>query len=135
MELFKDGHFPASALFAYEDKLHLSTNAQELVELLADKSSNPDYDYVLKLFQQNREIILGACNGKLMFEWLVKVINKYNASGQGKAAMQEYNSSIGKSYILCIITGLMCQVHEKISQVGKLHFYNCCLFDFIKLLF
>ena len=135
LELFKDGHSPASALFAYEDKLHLSTNAQELVELLADKSSNPDYDYVLKLFQQNRETVLGARNGKLMFERLAEVVNEYNALGQEKAAMQEYDSNIGKSYILCIVTGLMCRVHKKISQAGKLHFYNCCLFDFIKLLF
>src|SRR5207245_6638450 len=56
LELFKNGHSPASALYAYEDELHLSTtNEQELVEFLADRSSNPDYDYVLKLFQQNRE--------------------------------------------------------------------------------
>ena len=81
MELFKDGHSPASVLFAYEDELYLSANTQKLVELLADRSSNPDYDYVLKLFQQNRETVLDARNGKLMFERLVEIINKYNASG------------------------------------------------------
>ncbi len=135
LELFKDGHSPASALFAYEDKLHLSANAQELMELLANRSSNSDYNYVLKLFQQNCETVLGAHNGKLMFEWLAEVVNEYNALGQEKAAMQEYDSNIGKSYILCIVTGLMCRVHKKIPQAGKLHFYNCCLFDFIKLLF
>ncbi len=81
LELFKDGHSPASVLFAYEDELYLSANTQKLVELLADRSSNPDYDYVLKLFQQNRETVLDARNGKLMFERLVEIINKYNASG------------------------------------------------------
>src|SRR6266542_1762890 len=59
LKLFKDGHSPASALFAYEDELHLSaTNEQELVKLLADRSINPDYDYVAKLFQKNRETVL-----------------------------------------------------------------------------
>ena len=122
LELFKNGHSPASALHAYEDELHLNaTNEQELVELLADRSSNPDYDFVLKLFQQNREAVLGARNGKLMFERLVEVVNEYNASGQGKAAIQEYDSSTGNSYILCIVTGLMCRVHEKIPQASKLY--------------
>ncbi len=121
LELFKNGHSPASALFAYEDELHLNTiNEQELVELLADRSSNPDYDYVLKLFQQNRENVLGARNGKSMFEQLSEVISEYNASGQGKAVMQEYDLNTGKSYILCVVTSLMCRVHEKIPQAGKL---------------
>ena len=79
-----------------------------MVKLLADRSNNLDYDYVLKLFQQNRETILGVRNGKLMFARLAKVINEYNISGQGKAAMQKYDSSIGKSYILYIVTSLMC---------------------------
>lgn len=129
LELFRNGHSPASALFAYEDELHLSAiNEQELVELLADRSSNPDYDYVLKLFQQNRETVLGARNGKLMFERLAEIVNEYNASGQGRAAMQEYDSNTGNSYILCVVTGLMCRVHEKIPQAGKFVFYNCfCL--------
>ena len=126
LELFNNGHSPASALYAYEDEFHISTtNEQELVELLADRSSNPDYDYVLKLFQQNRETVLGARNGKSMFERLREVVNEYNALGQGKAAMQEYDSSTGKSYILCVVTGLMCRVHEKIPQAGKLYLYYC----------
>ena len=90
------------------------------MKLLADRSSNPNYDYVLKFFQQNHETVLGTRNGKLMFRRLAEVVNEYNASGQGKAVMQEYGSNIGKSYILCIVTSLMCQVHEKVPQAGKL---------------
>jgi len=123
LELFKDGHSPASALFSYEDELHLSaTNEQELVELLADRSSNPDYDYVLKLFQQNRETVLGAHNGQLMFKRLAEIVNEYNASGQGRAVMQEYDSSTRKSFILCVVTSLMYRVHKKIPQAGKWSF-------------
>ena len=51
VELFKDGHSPASALFAYEDELYLNTtNDQELLEILSDRAFNPDYDTVLHLF-------------------------------------------------------------------------------------
>jgi len=134
LELFKDGHSPASALHAYEDDLHINaTNEQELVELLADRSSNPDYDYVLKLFQQNHENVLSARNGKLMFERLAEIVNEYNALGRGKAAMQEYDSNTGKSYILCVVTGLMCRVHEKVPQVGKIYLLPLLFFDFVKL--
>ncbi len=88
LKLFNNRHSPALALYTYEDELHISiTNEQELVELLADQSNNLDYDYVLKLFQQNRETILDARNGKLMFARLAEVINEYNTSGRGKMAM------------------------------------------------
>ena len=60
-------------------------------------------------------------NQCLEFGRLAEVVNEYNASGQGKAVMQEYDSNTGKSYILCIVTGLMCRIHEKISQAGKLY--------------
>ena len=70
--------------------------------------------------------VLGARNGKFMFERLAGIVNEYNASGQGRAAMQEYDSNTGKSYILCVVTSLMCRVHEKISQVGK--FVVCLTF-------
>ena len=53
LELFKDGHSPSSAMHVYEDELHLSTtDDQELLELLADRARNPDYDYIAKLFQK-----------------------------------------------------------------------------------
>lgn len=43
VELFKDGHSPSSALFAYEDELYLSVmNDQELLEILSDRANNPD---------------------------------------------------------------------------------------------
>ena len=102
------------------------------MELLADRSSNPDYDYVLKLFQQNCETVLGARNGILMFEQLAEVVNEYNASGREKVTLQEYDSNTGKSYILCVVTSLMCWMHEKVPQAGKLLF--TILFDLIKLI-
>ncbi|RGB36139.1 hypothetical protein C1646_758432 [Rhizophagus diaphanus] len=46
----QNGHSPASAKYSYEDGLYISAkNDQELVELLADQSKNPDYDYVVRL--------------------------------------------------------------------------------------
>jgi hypothetical protein len=59
-----------------------------------------------------------------MFERLAEIINEYNASGQGRVTMQKYDSNTEKSYILCVVTGLMCQVHKKIPQAGKFVFYN-----------
>lgn len=121
LELFKDGHSPASAMYVYEDELHLgATNDQELLELLADRAKNPDYDFIAKLFQKYRETELGGHNGSSMFQRLAEVVNNFNNSGQGKAALQEYNADTGKSFILCIVTEFMCRVHEKVRQAGEL---------------
>ncbi|GES99148.1 hypothetical protein GLOIN_2v1883854 [Rhizophagus clarus] len=82
LELFKDGHSSSSALYVYQDKLHLeASDEQELIKLLADRSVNPDYDYVT---------------------W----------------------ESQWKSFILCIVTGLM----KKEFNIAKNNtFFTCIL--------
>lgn len=48
LELFGDGHSPASAIYSYEDRLHTNAESdQELLEMLADRAINPDYGYVV----------------------------------------------------------------------------------------
>lgn len=84
------------------------------MEILADRAINPDYGYVANLFRQYREETLGSCNGESMFKRLEVVVEEYNNSGRGKAVLQEYDARVGKSFILCIVTGLMRHVHEKI---------------------
>ncbi|RGB31967.1 hypothetical protein C1646_763435 [Rhizophagus diaphanus] len=75
LELFKDGHSPASAMYDYEDALYLSaTDEQELLVLLADQMTNPDYDYIAKLFHKYCEMALGDRNSTSMFKRLEKVI-------------------------------------------------------------
>ena len=50
-KLFNDGHSPSSALYVYQDDLHLrAKDEQELIKLLADQSINPDYSYTANLF-------------------------------------------------------------------------------------
>jgi hypothetical protein len=121
LELFKDSHSPASAIYTYEDQLYLNTaDEQELLVQLADRAINPDYDYVFNQFRQYREMALGDRNGGSMFKRLVEVVNEYNNSGKGKAALQEYDSHTGKALILCVVTGLMSRVHEKILQSGEI---------------
>jgi len=90
-----------------------------LIELLTDWASNSDYDYVIKLFHQYCENVLGSCNEKLMFEKLANIINDYNALNWERAIMQEYNIWIERSYILYIVTSLICQVYKKVLQAGK----------------
>jgi len=121
LNLFKDGHSSASALYVYQDELYLRANdEQELIELLADRSINPDYDYTAKLFQEYRKATLGSRNGESMFERLAEVVKNYNDSDQGKAILQAYDARIGKAFILCIVTNLMSRVHEKVPQAGEL---------------
>jgi len=91
-----------------------------LLEILADRTINLDYDYAAKLFQQYRNISLGNCNGKLMFDRLAVVIEDYNKSGQGRAVLQQYDANTGKAFILCVVTNLMAHVHEKILQAGEI---------------
>ncbi len=121
LSLFKDGHSPSSALYVYQDNLHLKANdEQELIEFLADRSVNPDYNYTANLFREYRKAVLGNRNGGLMFERLAEVVKDYNDSGQGKAVFQAYNALEGKAFILCIVTSLMSRIHEKVPQAGEL---------------
>ncbi|RGB23479.1 hypothetical protein C1646_774431 [Rhizophagus diaphanus] len=69
------------------------------IELLADRSVNPDYNYTAKLFQKYREGALGNHNGKPMFERLAEIVQDYNNFGQSKAILQEYDAYAGKDYI------------------------------------
>ncbi|CAB4431923.1 unnamed protein product [Rhizophagus irregularis] len=55
---------------------------------------------------------------------LSEVVNSFNNSGRGKAALQEFNADTGKSFILCIVTELMCCVHEKVRQAGELYYMD-----------
>ncbi|CAG8853288.1 43926_t:CDS:2, partial [Gigaspora margarita] len=75
IELFENKYLLASALYTYEDSLHLlSNNEQELMQLLADRH----------------------------------------------ALLQEYDLHSKRAFILCMITNLMIQVHEKILQSGEI---------------
>lgn len=121
LELFANGHSPATALRTYEDSLYLQAdNEEELTKLLANRGQNPDYGYILHLFEQYRNNHLGGRNGMLMFQRLKDEVNNYNNSGQGRAIFQEYDSQLGKAYILCIVTNLMSRIHEKIHQASEL---------------
>ncbi|GBC01562.1 hypothetical protein RclHR1_04230007 [Rhizophagus clarus] len=125
INLFRDGHSPSSALYAYEDSIHLNaSDEQELLEILADRAKNPNYDYVAKLFQKYRESALGSHNGKPMFEHLKEIVEEYNGSGQGRAILQEYNANSGNAFILYIVTNLMARVNEKVHQAGKICYMN-----------
>lgn len=125
LELFINGYSPATTLHIYEDNLYLSaSDDQKLMELLADRAQNPDYAYVLNLFNQYRDEHLGGQNGMSMFQRLNEVVDNYNKLGQGCALFQEYNSQLGNAFILCIVTNLMNRVHEKINQAGELCFID-----------
>ncbi|RGB27121.1 hypothetical protein C1646_769539 [Rhizophagus diaphanus] len=53
LQLFKDGYLSTSVMYVHEDELYLSsTDEQDLLVLLADRTNNPDYDYIAKLFQK-----------------------------------------------------------------------------------
>ncbi|CAG8809921.1 28528_t:CDS:2, partial [Racocetra persica] len=106
IKLFNDGHLPYSALHTHEDVLHLNVSNEQ--EILADRSKNPDYNYVYNLFRQYREEIFGVPNGESMF--------KHLKDGCGKAALQKYDAHVGTSFILCIVMDLIRRIHERIPK-------------------
>ncbi|CAB5356251.1 unnamed protein product [Rhizophagus irregularis] len=73
----------------------------------------------LQLFKDEYSPVL-AINGSLIFRRLINVVNEYNSSDHGKAILQEYDSRTGKTLILCVVTGLMSRIHEKIPQSGEI---------------
>jgi hypothetical protein len=125
IELFKIGHSPASAIHTYEDSLHLAAvNEKELVTLLADRATNPNYDFVNNLFKKYRAAHLGERNGSNMFEKLQKEVQLYNESGLESAILHQYNRELGQPFVLAIVTNIMKRVHERVRQAGEI-----CYFD------
>src|SRR5688572_27943679 len=59
-----------------------------------------------------------------MFERLAEVVKDYNNSGRGTAVLQKYDANTRKAFILCIITNLICRVHQKIRQAGELYYMD-----------
>ncbi|CAG8727706.1 16494_t:CDS:2, partial [Gigaspora margarita] len=47
-------------------------------------------------------------------------ISSYNNSGKGYALLQKYDLHSKRAFILCVVTNLMIQVHEKIFQSGEI---------------
>lgn len=88
--MLRDGHSPASAIYTYEDGLHIIAESDQelLAETLVDRAIDPDYGYVVRLFYKYHNNVLGSRNGKKMFERLTEVIDNYNSSGNGRAIMQ-----------------------------------------------
>jgi hypothetical protein len=48
-----------------------------------------------------------------MFKRLLEVVENYNLFN-GKVVLQEFDADVEKSFILCIVTGQMCHIHEKV---------------------
>ncbi|CAG8769082.1 26334_t:CDS:2, partial [Dentiscutata erythropus] len=64
----KGNYLPASALYTHQNELYLSALSNEsLVETFANHVINPDYTYVVYLFEQYRNSQLGEQNGVSMF--------------------------------------------------------------------
>ncbi|PKK56361.1 hypothetical protein RhiirC2_800185 [Rhizophagus irregularis] len=76
----------------------IAADEQELLLLLADRASNPDYDYIFNLFRQYHQDSLGDRNGSAIFRRLAEVVNDYNNSGKGRAILQEYDSHASASF-------------------------------------
>lgn len=76
------------------------------------------------LFQRYHDTVFKGHNGRPMFERLGSMVKLYNNSGREKAVLQEYDALTGKAFILCIVTGLMCQVHERILQASELYYMD-----------
>ncbi len=125
LNLFKDGYSASFTLHTYENILYLNvTNKQELLKILVDWVSNPRYDYIVTLFQKYKENVLGDHNKESMFKCLEAIVKNYNNSGHKKAILQEYDTRIRKSFILCIITNLMCCMHKKVFQAEELYYID-----------
>ncbi|CAG8768835.1 7566_t:CDS:2 [Gigaspora margarita] len=81
-------------MYIYKNELYFNTNnEQELLVLLLDWTTNPNYHYIAKLFQQYYEIALGDCNSSLMFKCLANAIDNYNKLDKEKATLQKYNTN------------------------------------------
>ncbi|CAG8626817.1 28598_t:CDS:2, partial [Racocetra persica] len=84
------------------------------------KQFNDSHSPALALHSHENDLHLSAINNqellKLLADKAKVVVNEYNSSGEGKAALQKYNTYVGSVFILCIVMGLIYRVHKKVSQ-------------------
>ncbi|CAG8469385.1 16757_t:CDS:2 [Gigaspora margarita] len=113
IQMFHDSYSPASALYTYQDELHLSAlSNKNLVETFAGCAINPDYTYVVHLFENYRNSQLGGQNGTSMFQRLNEEVLNYNASGCGRAiqnasaSFEPLNTLITLLYTSCVAGAL-----------------------------
>jgi len=142
--LFSLGHSASSAHHHYEEEI-LQGKGQNSI---ADGATNPNVQRVHRFFNEWRTQVLGAENGKKLFDRLeqeVRVFNECFNDAGGKAKMQWYcssqntdsdvdadQSSVPKKrrklvtkaqpLVLSICTPLMARVHEKVIQSAELAF-------------
>ncbi|RIB21214.1 hypothetical protein C2G38_2177236 [Gigaspora rosea] len=120
IQMFCNGHSSASALYNHEDELHVSASSNEnLIETLADRAVNPDYTYVLHLYEQYRNSQLGGPNGVSMFQRLSEEVLNYNLSVHkevresseicymdASASFEPLNTSVTLLYTSCVAGAL-----------------------------
>ncbi|CAB4417636.1 unnamed protein product [Rhizophagus irregularis] len=102
IELFKIGHSPATTIHTYENSLHLAAvDEKELITLLADRTTNSNYDFVNNLFKKYKTVHLGERNESNMFEKLQKEVQLYNEFGLGSAILHQYNKELEQLFVFC----------------------------------
>ncbi|CAB5394533.1 unnamed protein product [Rhizophagus irregularis] len=109
-------HTP-TAIYTYEDNLHLAAaNEKELITLLADRATNPDYNFVYNLFKKYREINLGAKLGQpfvlaIVTNLMKRVHKKIRQAGKicyfdASSNFDPLNTSIMLLYTSCVAGAL-----------------------------
>ncbi|CAB4417912.1 unnamed protein product [Rhizophagus irregularis] len=120
IELFKIGHSPATTIHTYENSLHLAAvDEKELITLLADRTTNSNYDFVNNLFKKYKTVHLGERNESNMFEKLQKEVQLYNEFGLGSAILHQYNKELEQLFVFAIITNIMKKYMKELDKQEK----------------
>ncbi|CAG8530527.1 7986_t:CDS:2 [Gigaspora margarita] len=94
MQLFCDRHSPASALYVYEDEIHISAlSNEEPIRILADHATNPSYDYIKDICKSYHNLQLGKRNSTSMFQRLLKKLQIIMLLKVNESSIQKSNKN------------------------------------------
>lgn len=120
VQLFRNGHSPATALDSLKMDIYLSNDCPKLI--LADRSQCPDYIFCYRLyireFKKKYEPLDFTATGK---EFLKKRLEEYNLETDSNSAQIIFKDS---QYIICICSPLMKRVHKYIKSASEIVFMD-----------
>ncbi|KAK3916852.1 Uracil phosphoribosyltransferase, partial [Frankliniella fusca] len=120
LEMFKNGHSPASALRTFQYDLQVE-QGDDFWKVLADGALCPNEQWCYYQYYKQFGEAYGAPDGTLMVASLQKAIEQYNLNaGSCCAAMKQ----IGDDVVVALCTPLMKRVHKHLKSSAEMTFLD-----------
>ncbi|CAG9813941.1 unnamed protein product [Phaedon cochleariae] len=116
INLFEAGHSPSSAIESLKMEIKMRCDYDDI---LADRSTFPDYSYCYHLYKRtfNEKYV----PMEVSHEFLEKKVEKFNEDNKVKSAGIKF---IDDDYVICLCPPLMQRVHETVEEASEIVFMD-----------